>query len=534
MQVIDSSAAASDRSTDVTGGPRPPSAPWREHLALAIVVGAMTAIMFAAHRSGHWWGDDWALYLRQAQSLLDGDTGRVAEENRFAVEASRGAPFSPPMYPWGFPLMLAPFVAVLGDDLDRLTIVPVLCAVVFACCWYALARPRLGVLPALVGVVAVTITPALLGWTELIQSEWPFLAVTGATLVAIDRAAASDAFLAGSFRSLALIGVGVAAAFSVRREGLAMVAAVGAAQLAALSIDPTRWRRLDPRADRAMVARLLTPHAVALAAVGLLQAVLPSTLVPQYSGTTIANTWRFAGRHLDHLAEVSGLKRPWDADAVVLGSDALGTVGLVVYLLAAAAGIALALTSRRSRDAHLAGYAVVAFMIGGSSHAVLNRYVCTVAPLLLLLGLVAIVTVARRWGGTRVATVTATAIVGAIALGNLANAHDRIDRATAFADAGSIEWGPTHPDAIAMFEAVERLTAPDDVVAAPKARAMTFATGRLAIQVDEYRPIPTDVDLALIVTERSEPLTAALLAEPDDYRRVWENTRFVLFEPVTP
>ena len=121
---------------------------------LAVVVGAMAAVMLATHRSGHWWGDDWALYLRQAQSLIDGNPGDITADNRFTTDHTLGAPFSPPLYPWGFPLILAPFVAVLGLDIDALHIVPVLCASVFACAWFALARPRIGTVAAFAGVIA--------------------------------------------------------------------------------------------------------------------------------------------------------------------------------------------------------------------------------------------------------------------------------------------------------------------------------------------------------------------------------------------
>ena len=84
---------------------------------------------------------------------------------------------------------------------------------------------------------------------------------------------------------------------------------------------------------------------------------------------------------------------------------------------------------------------------------------------------------------------------------------------------GAIEWGPTHPDAIAMFDAVERLTEPDDIVAAPKARAMELETGRPSIQVDDYRPIPPDVDISLIVAERTSSIVNELLNSPDQYKR---------------
>src|SRR4051794_40964967 len=156
---------------------------------LAILVGALAVLMYSTHRAGHWWGDDWALYIRQAKGLLDGHPNRVLTQNQFTVNMSDGPEFSPPLYPWGFPILLAPFIAVVGVDLDKLTIVPVLCACLFACCWYSLARKRVGLAPALIGVAAVTITPLLLSWTELIQSEWPFLAAAGVALVCLDWAA---------------------------------------------------------------------------------------------------------------------------------------------------------------------------------------------------------------------------------------------------------------------------------------------------------------------------------------------------------
>lgn len=501
-------------------------------IALALIVGAMTAVMLASRRDGHWWGDDWALYIRQAQSLVDGDPQRVIDQNLFTVESSRGAAFSPPLYPWGFPLILAPFVAVVGPDIDRLTIVPVLCAAVFACCWYALAKPRLGVVPALVGVVAVTMTPLLVGWTELIQSEWPFLAVAGMSLVALDRLAAADAFtdLTAPFWPMIAMGVGAAAAFSVRREGLAVIGAIAAAQLAALLHRQMleRWRAGD---RVALVARILAPHTAALATVGLVQVLLPSTLVPQYSGTSVWNVWKFRDRHIDHLAEVSGLKRTWQDDPVVLGSGTVGWVAVIAYLTLAVAGMVLAVAVYRRRDLHLVAYVFGALLIGGSFRSAINRYVVSIAPMLVLLGLVAVFAAGRLLPWRHTATVLVTVVVALLAIGNVIQARSRLDTATAFAEANSIEWGPTHPDAVEMFEAVRQFTELDEIVAAPKARAMTLETGRLAVQVDEYRPIPENVALAIVVAERDTDFADELSEPSSGYSAVWENARFILFEP---
>jgi 4-amino-4-deoxy-L-arabinose transferase-like glycosyltransferase len=507
--------------------------------ALALTLGAMAAVMFASHRAGHWWGDDWALYIRQAQGLLDGDAKRVIDENRFTVEMSRGAAFSPPLYPWGFPIILAPFVAVVGADVDRLTVVPVLCSMAFAASWYVLAKRRLGALPALVGVVAVTLTPLLVGWTELIQSEWPFLATTAVVLVGLDRLAERGTLtdLSAPLWPVLLVGFGAAAAFSVRREGLAIVGAIVTVQLVWLATDRAWW---DERATwPTLAARLLAPHTAALATVGILQAVLPSTLVPQYTGTSVRNVWTFRRDHLDHLAEVSGLKRSWQTAPEVLGSTSLGWVAVVAYVTAGVAGIVLAFVCFRRRDLHLVAYVVGALLIGGSFRSPINRYVCTIAPILLLLGATAIAATARLAPWRHTTTVVVTMVLALPAIGNVFQAQTRVDNAQQIETSGAIEWGPTHPAAVEMFEAVVELSDPGAVVAAPKARAMTLETGRLSVQVDDFRPLPDSVDLPLdlVVVEHDSALATELAgASTGDearFHRVWDNGRFAIYEPVS-
>lgn len=505
--------------------------PYLVPAGLSALVGLMALLMLATHRPGHWWGDDWALYLRQAQSLLDGNPSEITADNHFTVDESLGAPFSPPLYPWGFPIMLAPFVAVVGADVDRLAIVPVLSACAFACAWFVLARRRLGTTTAFVSTFAATMTPLLLSWTELIQSEWPFLAVTFILLAVLDRAVESRLLTdtTAPWWPLVLIGLGAAAAFSVRREGLAMTAAIAGAQLALLTTAAPRFGRLFH--DGRLLGRIVVPHLSALAGVYLLQWILPSTLVPRYSGTSIANTYRFGKRHLRNLAEVSGLKRPWNADTVVLGSELLGDVVIAVYFLAALGGVVLAFTIHRRRDLHLVVYALAAFVIGGSFRSAINRYVATVGPVLLLLGLVALYTAAGRrhprWGAA-FASLAAALIVA----GNIANIDVRVDSASAVAARGAVEWGPTHPAATEMFEVVAASTEPGDVVAGPKARALALMTDRRAIQVDQWRPLPDTWSPDLVVAERGGAIDR-LLHGDDRYVELWANDRFVVYESTT-
>jgi hypothetical protein len=138
-----------------------------------------------------------------------------------------------------------------------------------------------------------------------------------------------------------------------------------------------------------------------------------------------------------------------------------------------------------------------------------------------------------RLRAPHVATIVIAVLVSMITFGNLANAKLRVEGANRTRDARAIEWGPTHPDAITMFDAVKQLTHDDDVVAAPKARAMVLETGRPSIQVDDYRPIPPDVDIALLVVERGTRLANDMLTNTA-FIPVWDNQRFVLYAPVAP
>ncbi|PIE32661.1 MAG: hypothetical protein CSA55_03070 [Ilumatobacter coccineus] len=501
----------------------------REWITMGAILVVMGVVMTVVRRPGHWWGDDWALYIRQADALVHGTVRRVADANAFTVSMSQGAPFSPPIYPWGYPIMLAPFVAVLGIDVDALAIVTVLSALAAGVGWYLLARRRLGMVPAMVGMVAVTWSPLLFTWVELIQSELPFLGVTMLALAGLDRVAQRHALFGSRARwwVLALVGVGVAASFSVRREGLGMVAALGAAQLSAL-VATQAWRRYRGPARWRVIAQLATPFGSALGVVLAIQVLLPTTVVPRYSGTSIANTWRFGVKHLSHLAQLIGLRKPWAPEPAIFGAPGLGWMAFGVIFAFALVGMGLAFRINRTRDLHLVAYGVVAFAIGGSFMYANHRYVVTVAPLVTLLSLSALWWTIDQLSHRRAATVAVVAALIPIVASNGWFAWQRLETTRELAADGTIEWGPTHPDAIAMFEAVEELTPPRAVVGAPKARAMGLMTGRPTVQVDQYRPIPTEITVAYVVAELSSPVPSTLTDA--GYDLIWSNMRFGLWQ----
>ena len=162
------------------------------------------------------------------------------------------------------------------------------------------------------------------------------MAVTALVLVGLDRSVTTRGLTRATapIWPLICLGCGAAAAFTVRREGLAMVAAIAAAQLAALFADRgERWWRVDSGRNR-IAARLLVPHLSALV-VGLAGAGDASQHArAAATAARVSPTWGACSpEHVDHLAEVVGLKRPWEANPTVLGSVALGWLAVGLYLL---------------------------------------------------------------------------------------------------------------------------------------------------------------------------------------------------------
>lgn len=71
---------------------------------------------------GHNWGGDFALYLHQAKSIIEGNIDSFAISNQFIVDNSSEHDFSPYLAPWGFPLILAPVYTLFGLNFGLLKV----------------------------------------------------------------------------------------------------------------------------------------------------------------------------------------------------------------------------------------------------------------------------------------------------------------------------------------------------------------------------------------------------------------------------
>ena len=177
---------------------------------------------------GHFWGDDFAAYIGQAQSILHGKMDRFVARNGFTVSQSsreEGHQMGPAAYPWGFPLMLAPVYAVVGLSPLALKLPGLLAYLGFLLVFFFLAKRRLTLTQSLLAVSLFAFNPELLGALDDIVSDIPFLFLSTLAFLLADIYTNEDQPNRRQILA-ALTGAAIFSAFFVRTQGLILLASI--------------------------------------------------------------------------------------------------------------------------------------------------------------------------------------------------------------------------------------------------------------------------------------------------------------------
>ncbi|MGH9270478.1 MAG: hypothetical protein ACRDZ2_04325 [Ilumatobacteraceae bacterium] len=502
-------------------------------LIFVLVGAALFVLARSIQEPGHSWGDDFALYINQARGLSEGTAATVVADTRFAIDNSAYASFSPTAYPWGFPALLSAVVATGGIDYAALKLIPTLSFVGGVLVLYLLLEHRLSKLGA--GAVAAFfgLNFWYLGRTDQVLSDLTFWFLVVLTLYVLDRRVRAGTLLAGNGALAAAICA--FAAFNVRREGVLLLGAIGAAQLVAWLVARRTARTSEVSTGPTWRAALLPYAAFAVGAV-VMQLARPAPILnpsQDVGESGLQHVWFNLQYYRDPFAELIGLKDAGPNDLTLLGSVGAAFAAMALVLGLAVVGIVVSLIRTPERDAHL----VVALALIGL--AVLTqpfregRYLITLVPLIVyftlhgvgaLLGLVA-----RGRQLAPVRAVVPTLLLLPMFLSVLDDTKHAFDYHRTYE---VVSWGPDAPDAQGLFAAVETYTDARDVVVFFQARTMNLYTRRRAIQGNSI-PMMVERGDWYAMSRDSDyiqtPLTDAQAAELG-FEKVWENPSFVLWK----
>ena len=353
-----------------------PSAARAGALIVVVLIAAMTAL--SLHRNGHTQGDDFALYLRQARSLFDGDIDQVVADNRFAVLNSNNG-FSPNAYPWGWPLLLSPFVHLWGLDYDRLKLIEV----GLLCAWlvllHGIIRRRVGRPIALAVIAVLGTAPAFLGHTDQLLSEFPHLVAVAVVIWWYDRMRARGPLVGASTPDLAILGALSTLAFNMRREGIVLVGVIAVIQAIELfggarSARGSRVRTLI-RSIQTSWRNVLVPHVAFAVSTTLFQLLLPTALLPDNGNSREFINNRF-GDYPGVLTGQLGIGR----------HPAIGVAIVAVALI----GVVIGVRRRPSMDGVLALLAALTALTISTHFRLVDRYWFQVTPWVLYFAAVAV------------------------------------------------------------------------------------------------------------------------------------------------
>lgn len=526
----DPAAGAGPEPAEEAGGRRAARVDWaRRHGPVLLVLTGIFLLCLVNQRPGHDWGDDFALYLRQGASLIDGNVDQVLADNRFTVDNSSWHTFSPDAYPWGWPLLIAPVYAIWGIDYGVLKAfeAALFCGFLFA--FWSVTRRRLGEVVATLVLLAIGFSITYVGWTDTALSEFPYLAAVGLCWWWHDRCRERGVHEAGARWPLVALGVAIGFAYSVRREGMALVAGLALFHVARL-VQRRRAERGRPWAAEPW-GRMALPYASAFAFVIGLQLLLPSVLFQKYPDAGLHQLKPNAIWFRDILAEIIGLKDMGVNRIELLGSRWLGLFVLTAFVVLAVVGVLVRAGTAAVDDAMLVGYGVAVCLVIGVQPFHEGRYLFSIAPLMLYFAVHAVAFLAA---GRHIERRTArAAAVGFVALFVVANGTDLYRRTEGrLATDYYVVPGPEDPDAQALFQAIAAYSEPDDVIGFFRARAMNLYGGRRSVQV-------TTVDDVLRVTdvyamEKGSTYSQVLLTDDEaalaGLVKLWESPKYVLWQ----
>src|SRR3954465_3357047 len=126
---------------------------FRKNLQYIVLVICAVPLFFLNIHSGHSpGGDDYAQYIKEAQNLA---TGKPYYQSNYVFNKYNNC-YSPPQYPPGFPLLLAPVVKIWGIDILPMCYFNTLLAVCLLFSFFAFFRKYTGITAALCLSVIIT------------------------------------------------------------------------------------------------------------------------------------------------------------------------------------------------------------------------------------------------------------------------------------------------------------------------------------------------------------------------------------------
>ncbi|MGI9120501.1 MAG: hypothetical protein ACR2G7_10365 [Acidimicrobiales bacterium] len=507
----------------------------REFGLIAVIVIFIAVVARTMQLGGHDWGDDFALYMRQAKALNIGNIGEVIADNRFSVDNSGWHTFSPYAYPWGWPLLVAPLYALFGLNYGVFKLLEIAAFCTFLLLFFAITKPRVGARAATLLTLLIGLSFDYVGATNTVLSDIPYLGFVGLSLWWLDRCRVRG-ILSINRRDLVILGLLLAYTYNIRREGAALLLSLASLHFAVVAPAVVRERSL--RFLRECDWRqIFLPYITFALSVVVFHLLLPTVLLAPAGGVGLQNVSSRIAGYKDILAQQIGLK-PLGEPIQLFHNEVLGRYVLLLLVLLAVVGLVTRLLCAFRED-----LAIAAYLCGSSLILLLlpfqdNRYLFTITPFLVYFAYHAILYTPE---GTRSRSPVAHQLLSlapVVCLAGLVLLNAQIlDHAfDYYRQPGYVLDGPESPEAREMFAAVEDRTRSDAVILFFRSRAMTLYTDRQSIMGADLNDVLQRADWYVMKKDSTYSQKLLSDAEASTYglTKTWENPGWVMWRIPRP
>lgn len=505
----------------------------RTEAALFGIVAVTALVHLTSFQEGHDWGGDFAFYIHQAKSLVEGTVMQLRAVALHRLEYSTTEiQIAPIFYPWGFPLLLSPLYAFFGLDLLPMKMLVLTFILAAQATTFFLLRGRLADRWALLIVFIVGLNPVVFDFKNQILSDFPFLFLVLLSLVLMQRIVLDGRRFLGSAPDHLVLGLFILCAYLTRSHGLALVPTLAALQIV------HAWDRgegIGLRAAGRALGRLrpvsLLPHLVFFAGAG--------TMVLAFAdiGSSYAASVELAYGDLTGFLATIVFNVGYYAwlPAALLDLSKLGQgLNLIVLMPLALFGV----TRRFRRDILLLIFTAIhmaILMVYPFNQGI--RFLFPVMPIYLYFAVAGAIE-SRVLLADRVPFLKRMpnpAVIVFLPLAIYLAVNVSVRWAALAGQPGVVLEGPYRAASLDMFDCVRRATPESAVVVFWKPRVLTLYTGRKSIvSVKPEDMLDGRSDFLLIhktvtLPRINERLRAAVTAYPDRFAPIHRNSDFQLY-----
>ena len=195
----------------------------KSNIILLCILLSLFLINTLTFRGDHDWGGDFSQYIAQAKSLVDGTISQLIENSTFRYENSDSKVLAPLLYPWGFPILLAPIYFLFGFNIFVMKLfINIFFISALAIC-YLTFKNEISNIQRLLIIAIIAYNPYFFYFKENILSDIPFLFFSLFSLFLIQQFIIKKRCFLNEFTSYALIGIFVFVSYSVRANGIILL-----------------------------------------------------------------------------------------------------------------------------------------------------------------------------------------------------------------------------------------------------------------------------------------------------------------------